>query len=151
MPTMINETTLSPRQRWRLALKHSAPVAMGYIPAGIAFGVLMSAAVIGAVAIGQYEEAASVAFLYAVSELLESWTMDKARRSLRELIELLGGPAAEAVNTLYQSIIDGKAAVSIELLQQVRAEAEKNLHDPLLIDAVNVLIAQVNEMVGTAE
>ena len=41
MPTMINETTLSPRQRWRLALKHSAPVAMGYIPAGIAFGVLM--------------------------------------------------------------------------------------------------------------
>ena len=33
MPTMINETTLSPRQRWRLALKHSAPVAMGYIPA----------------------------------------------------------------------------------------------------------------------
>ncbi|MBL8322773.1 MAG: hypothetical protein JNJ93_10935 [Acinetobacter sp.] len=76
--------------------------------------------------------------------------LSSAKR-LRELIELLGGPAAEAVNTLYQSIIDGKAAVSIELLQQVRAEAEKNLHDPLLIDAVNVLIAQVNEMVGTAE
>ena len=55
--------------------------------------VLMSAAVIGAVAIGQYEEAASVAFLYAVSELLESWTMDKARRSLRELIELAPGVA----------------------------------------------------------
>ena len=35
---------LSARQRWRLAFKHSAPVAMGYIPAGIAFGVLMSAA-----------------------------------------------------------------------------------------------------------
>ncbi|AYA01705.1 hypothetical protein BEN74_01605 [Acinetobacter sp. WCHAc010034] len=49
--------------------------------------------------------------------------LSSARR-LRELIELLGGPAAEA---------------------------EKNLHDPLLIDAVNVLIAQVNEMVGTAE
>ena len=76
--------------------------------------------------------------------------LSSAKR-LRELIELLGGPAAEAVNTLYQSIIDGKAAVSIELLQQVRAEAEKNLHDPLLIEAVNVLIAQVNEMVGTAE
>jgi len=76
--------------------------------------------------------------------------LSSAKR-LRELIELLGGPAAEAASALYQSIIDGKAAVSIELLQQVRAEAEKNLHDPLLIEAVNVLIAQVNEMVGTAE
>ena len=76
--------------------------------------------------------------------------LSSAKR-LRELIELLGGPAAEAASALYQSIIDGKAAVSIELLQQVRAESEKNLHDPLLIEAVNVLIAQVNEMVGTAE
>ncbi|MGA8882801.1 MAG: hypothetical protein WB445_04170 [Acinetobacter sp.] len=76
--------------------------------------------------------------------------LSSAKR-LRELIALLGGPAAEAASALYQSIIDGKAAVSIELLQQVRAEAEKNLHDSLLIDAVNALIAQVNEMVGTAE
>ncbi len=35
---------LSHTQRWRLALQHSAPVAMGYLPAGIAFGVLASAA-----------------------------------------------------------------------------------------------------------
>lgn len=72
-------------------------------------------------------------------------------KRLRELIELLSGKVAEAVNELYQSIIDGKAEASVELLQKVRAEAEKNLQDPLLIDAVNVLIVQVNEMVGTAE
>ena len=72
-------------------------------------------------------------------------------KRLRELIELLSGKVAEAVNELYQSIIDGKAEVSVELLQKVRAEAEKNLQDPLLINAVNVLIVQVNEMVGTAE
>ena len=72
-------------------------------------------------------------------------------KRLRELIELLSGKVAEAVNELYQSIIDGKAEVSVELLQKVRAEAEKNLQDPLLIDAVNVLIVQVNEMVGTAD
>lgn len=72
-------------------------------------------------------------------------------KRLRELIELLGGKVAEAVNELYQSIIDGKAEASVELLMKVRAEAEKNLQDPLLINAVNVLIAQVNEMVGTAE
>lgn len=29
---------------WRLALKHSYPIALGYVPAAIAFGVLMSAA-----------------------------------------------------------------------------------------------------------
>ena len=55
--------------------------------------VLMSIAVLGAVAIGQIEEGASVAFLYAVSELLEAWTMEKARRSLRELLELSPGVA----------------------------------------------------------
>ena len=76
--------------------------------------------------------------------------LSSAKR-LRKLIELLGGKVAEAINELYQSIIDGKTEVSVELLQKVRAEAEKNLQDPLLINAVNVLIAQVNEMVGTAE
>jgi Cd2+/Zn2+-exporting ATPase len=50
--------------------------------------VLMSVAVIGAFAIGQYEEGASVAFLYAISEMLESWTMEKARRSISDLMDI---------------------------------------------------------------
>ncbi len=50
--------------------------------------VLMSVAVVGAMIIGEYEEGASVAFLFAVSEMLESWTMDKARRSIRELMDI---------------------------------------------------------------
>ncbi len=41
---MSEPAPLSSRQRWQLAFKHSMPVAMGYFPAGIAFGVLMSAA-----------------------------------------------------------------------------------------------------------
>ena len=50
--------------------------------------VLMSFAVIGAIAIGEFEEAGVVAFLFAVSEMLEGWTMDRARRSIRELMDI---------------------------------------------------------------
>lgn len=50
--------------------------------------VLMSAAVLGAMAIGQWEEGAVVAFLYSVSELLESWTLARARQSIRQLMDL---------------------------------------------------------------
>ena len=50
--------------------------------------VLMTFAMIGAVGIGKWEEAGTVAFLYSVSDLLESWSMEKARRSIRELMDL---------------------------------------------------------------
>lgn len=49
---------------------------------------MMTGAVTGAALIGQWEEGASVAFLYAVSNWLEGYTMDRARRSLRGLLDL---------------------------------------------------------------
>ncbi len=50
--------------------------------------VLMSIAVIGAVIIGAWEEAGVVSLLFSVSEMLDSWTLDRARRSIRQLMDI---------------------------------------------------------------
>lgn len=49
---------------------------------------LMSIAVIGAMYIGDWAEAATVTFLFALAELLESWSMDRARNAIGSLMAL---------------------------------------------------------------
>src|SRR5690606_37460949 len=49
---------------------------------------LMSIAAVGALLIGEYEEAGSVMFLYAVAQLLEGLSMDRARNAIRALMGL---------------------------------------------------------------
>ena len=48
---------------------------------------LMTAAAVGAVALGEYSEAAAVMFLYSLGSTLEAYTVDRTRRSIRSLIE----------------------------------------------------------------
>ncbi len=50
--------------------------------------VLMAVAVIGAWLIGQGAEAASVVFLFSLSELLESWASGRARKAVDSLLKL---------------------------------------------------------------
>mmetsp|Transcript_17455 Transcript_17455/g.37696 ORF Transcript_17455/g.37696 Transcript_17455/m.37696 type:complete len:801 (+) Transcript_17455:169-2571(+) len=61
---------------------------------------MMVIAAFGALALGEFDEAASVSFLFAVSEWLESRATGKARRALGEIISL---------RPEYANVVDPKA------------------------------------------
>jgi Cd2+/Zn2+-exporting ATPase len=72
--------------------------------------VLMTLAAVGALLIGEYEEGAMVVFLFALGNLLESVTMDRARQAIRSLMKL-APPEATVLRD------GGEARVPIETLQ----------------------------------
>jgi Cd2+/Zn2+-exporting ATPase len=49
---------------------------------------LMTVAVVGAFAVGEYPEAAMVVFLFAVAELIEKYSLERARNAVRALMEM---------------------------------------------------------------
>ena len=55
----------------------------------------------------------------------------KAAKRVSEIVVLLGGAVANAVNALYQSVLDG-AAITVELIEKVIEEAKKDVSHPQL-------------------
>ncbi len=66
--------------------------------------VLMTVAVAGAALIGEWREGAVVAFLFSVSGALESYTFDKARQSIRSLMEIAPKAAIVRRNSLEMEL-----------------------------------------------
>ncbi len=69
---------------WRVALKAVKALGLGTLD----MNVLMVAAVIGAITLGEWTEAAFVIVLFAVSLMLETYSTARARRAVEELVDL---------------------------------------------------------------
>jgi Cd2+/Zn2+-exporting ATPase len=71
--------------------------------------VLMTVAVVGAVAIGELWEAAAVVLLYSIGEFIQDLALERNRRALRRLVELRPGRALKIVE-------GGEVAVDVDKL-----------------------------------
>jgi Cd2+/Zn2+-exporting ATPase len=65
---------------------------------------LMSAAVIGAIIIGEWVEAGTVIVLFAIAQLLESFSLDRSRRAIKGLMDLSPQTATIIKGGLEKSI-----------------------------------------------
>jgi Cd2+/Zn2+-exporting ATPase len=75
--SIVSGVPLTARKAW-VALKHRS----------LDINVLMLIAAAGAIALGQWSEAAAVVFLFAVEQMLEAQTLERARNAVRALIDL---------------------------------------------------------------
>jgi Zn2+/Cd2+-exporting ATPase len=72
---------------------------------------LMTIAIIGAIAIGELTEAAAIAFLFAVAELLESYSVARARKSVEALMDLAPERATVLRNGEEVTIAAGEVVI----------------------------------------
>ncbi len=89
---------------------------------------LMTIAVIGAVLIGEWAEGAIVVILFAVSEALERYSMDKARHSIQSLMDLSPKEAVvrrgeQEMTISVQEVLVGDLVI-VKPGQQIAADGE---------------------------
>lgn len=78
--------------------------------------VLMTLAAIGALAIGEFEEGAVVTFLFALGNLLEGYTLDRARNAIRALMDLTPLQATRLTDSDEQQVPVEELAVGDYIL-----------------------------------
>lgn len=61
----------------------------GLFAGRLGVGLLMTIAAVGALILGEFAEAAALAFLFSISEALEDWAVTKSRRGLRHVLSLV--------------------------------------------------------------
>ena len=61
----------------------------GVFAGRLGVGLLMTIAAVGAMILGEFAEAAALAFLFSISEALEDWAVTKSRRGLRHVLSLV--------------------------------------------------------------
>ena len=123
---------------------------------------LMTLAIAGAVALGQWDEAATVAFLFGVSESLEALSVARARRAIRRLLEVApptaerlvaGGVETVPVDRLAKgdvvlvrsgdqipidgAILKGRSAVDQKAVTGESTPVERGPGDPVYAGTVN--------------
>lgn len=72
---------------------------------------LMTVAAIGAAAIGEWSEGASAMFLFSVAQLLESFSMDRARNAIKALMDLSPTEAIVKRNNLEETMPVAEVAI----------------------------------------
>lgn len=92
--------------------------------------VLMTVAVLGAAAIGEWSEGAAVVFLFALSELLESFSVARARRAIQSLMKLAPETALLKRGDQFEEV--PVAQVSVENVIAIQSGARVPLDGEVL-------------------
>ncbi|MEO8608456.1 MAG: cation-translocating P-type ATPase [Chloroflexota bacterium] len=95
--------------------------------------LLMTIAAIGAILIGDTLEAATVVFLFAVGEALEGFTSDRARNSLRGLMELAPATAIRILSSEFQVLSQNSKQPAAQFEEVVPVESLK-VGDTILVN-----------------
>ena len=102
----------------------------------IGVGTLMTIAAVGAVILGQVEEAAMLAILYSISEGLEEYSLARTRRGLRALLDLVPTEATVLRGGQHVSIEPDELAIGDVLLVR---PGERVATDGVIVAGTTVL------------